>query len=56
MKKLLMKLVTGTYTGLDPCDISATLEDDEGPGIRVSNISNPMEEPPGVAIRLTTTF
>lgn len=35
------------YTGKNACDVSATLEDDEGPGIRVSNISRIMEEPGG---------
>ncbi|MBE7438645.1 MAG: DUF1554 domain-containing protein [Spirochaetales bacterium] len=33
------------YLGKNPCDITATVEDDEGPGIRVSNISRIMEEP-----------
>jgi hypothetical protein len=55
MKNASDETVTGTYTGLDPCDISATLEDDEGPGIRVSNISQIMEEP-GVAIPNNGTF
>lgn len=36
---------TGAYHGADVCDISVTMEDDDGPGIRVSNISNVMEEP-----------
>jgi hypothetical protein len=55
MKNASDETVTGTYTGLDPCDISATLEDDEGPGIRVSNISDIMEEP-GVATPNSGTF
>ncbi|MCR9145126.1 MAG: DUF1554 domain-containing protein [bacterium] len=33
------------YTGKDPCDVSVAVEDDDGPGTRVSNISNIMEEP-----------
>ncbi len=35
------------YAGKNPCDISVTMEDDEAPGVRVSNISNVMEEPGG---------
>lgn len=35
----------GIYTDKNPCDISVSLEDDERPGVRVSNISNIMEEP-----------
>ena len=35
------------YTGKDPCDVRVTLEDDEGPGVRVSSISRIMEEPGG---------
>jgi hypothetical protein len=45
---------SGFYAGKDVCDVSVSLDDNEGPGIRVSN-SNPMEEPPGVAPRLATT-
>lgn len=33
------------YTGKDPCDVAVAVEDDDGPGTRVSNISNIMEEP-----------
>ncbi|KAB2933679.1 MAG: hypothetical protein F9K24_06760 [Leptonema illini] len=36
---------SGAYHGADVCDISVTMEDDNGPGIRVSNISTVMEEP-----------
>jgi hypothetical protein len=38
-------VVSGYYTDKDVCDISLSMEDDEGPGIRVSNISRVMEEP-----------
>ncbi|GBF50494.1 putative lipoprotein [Leptospira ryugenii] len=38
-------VVSGFYTDKDPCDISVIQDDDEGPGIRVSNISQVMEEP-----------
>lgn len=41
---------TGTasaYDGKNPCDVSVTVEDDEGPGVRVSSISQIMEEPTG---------
>ena len=38
---------SGLYASKDPCDISVALEDDEAPGIRVSNISQIMEEPEG---------
>ncbi len=38
-------VVSGFYTDKDVCDISASMEDDEGPGARVSNISRIMEEP-----------
>lgn len=37
--------VSGTYSGKDACDITVSVEDDEGPGVRVSNISRVMEEP-----------
>lgn len=46
---------SGAYHGADVCDISVTVEDDEGPGIRVSNISNVMEEP-GVSTTNSGTF
>ncbi|TGK48016.1 hypothetical protein EHQ16_01230 [Leptospira kanakyensis] len=36
---------SGTYSGKDACDISVSLDDDEAPGVRVSNISDVMEEP-----------
>ncbi|WCL48148.1 hypothetical protein [Leptospira sp. GIMC2001] len=55
MKNGSNEVVTGTYSGLDPCNITATVEDDEGPGIRVSNISQIMEEP-GVATPNSGTF
>ncbi len=35
------------YTGKNPCDIAVAMEDDESPGVRVSNISQIMEEPGG---------
>ncbi|MBX7056772.1 MAG: DUF1554 domain-containing protein [Leptospirales bacterium] len=35
------------YTGKNPCDVNISMEDDEGPGVRVSNISRIMEEPGG---------
>lgn len=37
----------GIYKGKNPCDVSASVEDDEGPGVRVSSISRVMEEPGG---------
>lgn len=49
------EVVSGTYSGKDACDISVTLDDDEAPGIRVSNISDIMEEP-GVATPNSATF
>lgn len=55
MKNGSNETVTGAYTGEDPCDITATMEDDEGPGIRVSNISRIMEEP-GVSTINNGTF
>lgn len=45
---------SGSYSGKNPCDVSATLEDDEGPGIRVSNISRIMEEPGGAGFSNAT--
>lgn len=45
-------VTSGTYSGKDACDISVALEDDEAPGLRVSNI-RVMEEPGPSA---TTTF
>ncbi|EOQ87827.1 putative lipoprotein [Leptospira yanagawae serovar Saopaulo str. Sao Paulo = ATCC 700523] len=48
--------VSGTYTGKDACDISVSLEDDEGPGVRVSNISRVMEEPGPSATATNGTF
>ena len=55
MKNGSNETVTGAYTGEDACDITATLEDDAGPGIRVSNINQIMEEP-GVATPNSGTF
>ncbi|HBS06785.1 MAG TPA: hypothetical protein DEA96_17580 [Leptospiraceae bacterium] len=46
---------SGSYHNRTPCSISVTMDDDEGPGIRVSNISNVMEEP-GVATPNSGTF
>ncbi|MCC5816215.1 MAG: hypothetical protein JJT78_15795 [Leptospira sp.] len=46
----------GFYTGKFPCSISLTVEDDEGPGIRVSNISRIMEEPGPGATATDATF
>ncbi len=46
---------SGSYHNKTPCSISVTMDDDEGPGIRVSNISNVMEEP-GVATPNSGTF
>lgn len=37
----------GVYLNKNGCDISATVEDDESPGVRVSSISRIMEEPGG---------
>ncbi|TGL69819.1 hypothetical protein [Leptospira jelokensis] len=48
--------VAGTYTGKDACDISVSVEDDEGPGVRVSNISRVMEEPGPSATATNGTF
>ena len=47
--------LNGTYYGADACDISVSIDDDEGPGVRVSNISRIMEEP-GVAPPNDATF
>jgi hypothetical protein len=47
---------SGFYVGKDVCDISVSLDDNEAPGIRVSNISSPMEEPPSVKFPATATF
>ena len=49
------ELEDGFYHGKNVCDISLSMEDDEGPGIRVSNISQVMEEP-GVATPNSGTF
>jgi len=38
---------SGIYSDEDPCDIAVTVDDDEGPRIRVSNMSNATEEPYG---------
>ncbi|MCW7473374.1 hypothetical protein [Leptospira levettii] len=48
--------VSGTYTGKDACDISVAVDDDEGPGVRVSNISRVMEEPGPSATATNGTF
>ncbi|PKA11486.1 hypothetical protein CH372_14035 [Leptospira meyeri] len=47
---------TGTYSGKDACDISVKLDDDEAPGVRVSNISRVMEEPSPSASATNGTF
>ncbi len=49
-------VVTGFYTDKNVCDISLTMEDDEGPGVRVSNISRIMEEPGSGATDTNGTF
>ncbi|TGM54926.1 hypothetical protein EHQ91_08210 [Leptospira biflexa] len=48
--------VSGTYSDKDACDISVSVEDDEGPGVRVSNISRVMEEPGPSATATNGTF
>lgn len=37
----------GVYLNKNACDIAASVEDDESPGVRVSSISRVMEEPGG---------
>lgn len=49
-------VVSGYYTDKNVCDISLTMEDDEGPGVRVSNISRIMEEPGSGATATNGTF
>ncbi|TGL62311.1 hypothetical protein EHQ58_03685 [Leptospira ognonensis] len=49
-------VVTGFYTDKNVCDISLSMEDDEGPGVRVSNISRIMEEPGSGATATNGTF
>ncbi|EMY68158.1 DUF1554 domain-containing protein [Leptospira vanthielii] len=49
------KATSGTYSGKDACDISISLEDDEAPGVRVSNI-RVMEEPGPLANTTYGTF
>ncbi|MBM9590070.1 hypothetical protein JWG41_06415 [Leptospira sp. 201903075] len=49
-------VTSGTYSGKDACDISVSIEDDEGPGVRVSNISRVMEEPGQLATATDGTF
>ena len=47
---ILEKITTDSssvYKNKNPCDIAVTVEDDEGPGVRVSSISRVMEEPGG---------
>ncbi|TGL45106.1 DUF1554 domain-containing protein [Leptospira perdikensis] len=48
-------VTSGTYSGKDACDISVSLEDDEAPGVRVSNI-RVMEEPGPSATTTNGTF
>lgn len=47
---------SGTYSGKDACDISVSIDDDEAPGVRVSNISRVMEEPSPSATATNGTF
>ncbi|TGL12783.1 hypothetical protein [Leptospira meyeri] len=47
---------SGTYSGKDACDISVSLEDADAPGVRVSNISDVMEEPGPLASTTSGTF
>ncbi|TGM81288.1 hypothetical protein EHR01_00310 [Leptospira mtsangambouensis] len=47
---------SGTYSGKDACDISVSLDDADGPGVRVSNISRVMEEPSPSASETYGTF
>ncbi len=49
-------VVTGFYTDKDVCNITVAMEDDEGPGVRVSNISRIMEEPGAGATATNGTF
>lgn len=49
-------VTTGTYSGKDACDISVSIDDDEAPGVRVSNISRVMEEPSPSASATNGTF
>lgn len=48
-------VTSGTYSAKDACDISVSVEDDEAPGVRVSNI-RVMEEPGPSATTTTGTF
>lgn len=48
-------VTSGTYSGKDACDIAVSLEDDEAPGLRVSNI-RVMEEPGPSATTTNGTF
>ncbi|MCG6139682.1 DUF1554 domain-containing protein [Leptospira mtsangambouensis] len=48
-------VTSGTYSAKDACDISVSLEDDEAPGVRVSNI-RVMEEPGPSATTTNGTF
>ncbi|PJZ44746.1 hypothetical protein [Leptospira brenneri] len=50
------KETSGTYSGKDACDISVKIDDDEAPGVRVSNISRVMEEPSPSATATNGTF
>lgn len=48
--------VSGTYAGKDACDITVSVDDDEGSGVRVSNISRVMEEPGPSATATNASF
>lgn len=45
---------SNTYIDKNPCDVTARMEDDDGPGVRVSNISRVMEEPGGTGFNNAT--
>lgn len=49
-------VTSGTYSGKDACDISVSIDDDEAPGVRVSNISGVMEEPSPSATTTSGNF
>ncbi|MCZ8155473.1 MAG: hypothetical protein O9264_05095 [Leptospira sp.] len=49
-------VVSGFYTDKDVCNINLSMEDDEGPGLRVSNISRVMEEPGGGSTTTNATY
>ncbi|MCW7470116.1 hypothetical protein [Leptospira kanakyensis] len=50
------KVTSGTYSDKDACDITVSLDDADGPGVRVSNISRVMEEPSPSATDKDGTF